>query len=387
MCRSECTPTSSLVWTRYPNKNCFWDGHGAGKEVESPRGSSTPGVTTLTQCKAACFDMYPKCEGVLFGVNGNCYRKADLSVDRCQTNSEFDLYALTPPSPPPSPPEPPSLPLPSRPPPVPPAWPASDCWHAGTTTARLNCEFDKGGSVASSSRLSAAGVFVSQFDVAHHPDKLWMPCQPQDWCHRLSNRFAGTVVNAHVYGTYNNYDGGIILTGSLVSVPCGYSYDASTTGRRLEDVDLSSERRDLAQYGMEGNFPCPRRGQGGGWCTPKRNEGWTRGFSNSASYPYGDGGCAWREQDMQWMMRQQYYMQGGASYNELVIDAPRYAEQLPASLAAIFYQKWSSEAERDRARAQHDAFLREHSGTTAAETPLLLYDPSQTPPFTCVRCS
>ena len=62
-------------------------------------------------------------------------------------------------------------------------------------------------------------------------------------------------------------------------------------------------------------------------------------------------------------------------------------QEARADIARLASQLARSEAERDRARAQHDAFLREHSGTTAAETPLLLYDPSQTPPFTCVRCS
>ena len=280
-------------------------------------------------------------------------------------------------------PQPPPSSIPQRPPP--PRPPSPDVCSGGVgITSRLNCEFFRGGSDAAATTNTEAGVFVSQFDLTHHPSKLWLPCQPSDWCWWVHDRFAGTVVNAHVPGLYNREDGGTIFAGSHVNVLCSYSFDASTTGRQL---------RLAAAEGTQGHtrrlaVPCPPSHKQ--WCNAPRakTDRWlVHDFSYDAAYPYGDGGCAWRPGDLQWMMRQQAYASRGSpsSYNELVIDTAPYSQALPTSLAAFFIQPASSAAQRAKAAAHHAAFLSEY-GRTASETPLLLYDPTARPVFACVRC-
>ena len=222
-----------------------------------------------------------------------------------------------------------------------------------------------------------------------------MPCQPDDWCHWVHDRFAGTVVNTHVRGLYTAGDGGIVLTGSLVSLSCSYSSDASTTGRRLSEEGRTgldpaaspkgSTRRRLA-------LPCPPHGPAHqDWCTAKaKTEAWLHVYDERAAYPQGSN-CAWHPFDIQAMMRQQAYMGGYIkdgrlqSYNELVIDTAPYAHALPASLAAFFIQPASSVEQRHLARDQHSAFLQEY-GRSAAQVPLLMYDPEAKQAFSCMRC-
>ena len=161
-------------------------------------------------------------------------------------------------------------------------------------------------------------MFVSQFDLTHHPGKLWLPCQQSDWCYWVHDRFAGTVVNTHIPGLYSAGDGGIILTGSLVSLSCSYASDASTTGRRLteEDGDGSldvagpgrpalrpaTQRRRLA-------LPCPPHGPAHqGWCSSKATtDEWLHMHDEKAAYPEGSN-CAYPPFDIQAMMRQQAYV-------------------------------------------------------------------------------
>ena len=115
-------------------------------------------------------------------------------------------------------------------------------------------------------------------------------------------------------------------------------------------------------------------------------------FSWDVAYPRTNGKCAWHPNEIQGMMRQQYYE--GSRYNELVIDTGPYAEALPASLAGFFIQPGSETKDygcgkagscRDMVSAHHSAFLAEFS-KTAAEAPLLMYDPSAPEAFSCVRC-
>ena len=186
-----------LIWTHYPGKNCFWDGNGAGTEIESPRGSSTPGVSTLKLCKAACRAIYPKCEGVLFSMSGRCYRKADLSVSDCTSDAEMDLYVLSPPSPP-SPP--PGLPSPQLPPCDSPWCNLSD-QSALHIVKALQHRFETGGKPPYDDHLAKAGVLVRQFDRISSIDagKPWLPCPGDHWCAGYRRQWVGHARFEHSY--------------------------------------------------------------------------------------------------------------------------------------------------------------------------------------------
>ena len=117
---------ASLHWVKHAMANCWWSGNGAEVELETPRGSSAPNISTLALCQDACQAIWPECEGVLFSDASQCYRKGAITVEKCHPAIDVDLYTLeypqppVPPSPTPMPPMrtisgwpslPPSLPL------------------------------------------------------------------------------------------------------------------------------------------------------------------------------------------------------------------------------------------------------------------------------------
>ena len=84
------------MWQTYENFNCWWDGNGAD-EVDYPRGSHVPGVTTVASCLASCIDVDDWfCEGVLWNrEQKNCYRKTNLTLSECHHDAAFDLHYRT----------------------------------------------------------------------------------------------------------------------------------------------------------------------------------------------------------------------------------------------------------------------------------------------------
>lgn len=96
-----------LYWVKHEDTNCWWDGNGADRELETPLGSAAPGVSSLDDCKEACLHVR-LCEGILYSHQGNCYRKGAITVENCRTSSDMDLHLIQigpgPPSPPPLPP-------------------------------------------------------------------------------------------------------------------------------------------------------------------------------------------------------------------------------------------------------------------------------------------
>ena len=100
-----------VTWEEHKQTNCWWDGHGS-EEVDSPKGSAVPGVTTVEACKDACVESdrrpgKPLCDGVVFDPNGRkCYLKASIDVRRCPPDSNFNLYLRTESNRPPAAPRP-----------------------------------------------------------------------------------------------------------------------------------------------------------------------------------------------------------------------------------------------------------------------------------------
>ena len=76
-----------------------WGGHGA-QEVDNPPGTAVQGVTTLTECQAACARAPSHgCEAVLFSQDRRCYRKRHIDLHHCSGDAKFDLYVRTDPLP------------------------------------------------------------------------------------------------------------------------------------------------------------------------------------------------------------------------------------------------------------------------------------------------
>lgn len=180
----------------------------------------------------------------------------------------------------------------------------------------------------------------------HHPGAPWLPCREGDWCHFMSDRFAGSIINAGLPGLYSEGLHGFVVAPAAVRLRCGWSADGSSQG--------------------PGN-PCPSAESGRRWCTPDASG--TRDCCR-----YGDGGCAWRESQLGEAMTQQHMIGGGYGYNELVFEYSQWTAQLPRSLLGVFVPEGGSIGE---ARQVHSDFLRAYPEVNATECPLLIYNPSK----------
>ena len=108
---------TATSWVLHEQTNCWWGGHGA-EEVDSPRGSDVPDVSTLPACKVACVSAASSgpsfCEGIVWAPRaGKCYRKTRISLGLCDFDPTYHLHLRSdlPPAPParvePAPPSPP----------------------------------------------------------------------------------------------------------------------------------------------------------------------------------------------------------------------------------------------------------------------------------------
>ena len=137
-------PPPPPAWITHKGKNCWWNDHGA-YEIDKPWGTAVKGVTTLAACMASCLDVPDyACDGILFTlkladdddrVAGKCFRKANLQVEKCSDDDDYDLYIRDDKDnrPPPPPPSPPSIPPQPQAPP-PPLWQSysgHNCWWNG----------------------------------------------------------------------------------------------------------------------------------------------------------------------------------------------------------------------------------------------------------------
>ena len=69
-------------------------------------------------------------------------------------------------------------------------------------------------------------------------------------------------------------------------------------------------------------------------------------------------------------------MQGSehaAGYNELIMESKPYADLLPHSIDAVFYQPDSTGAQIRQAKLTHENFLREY-GDAVKGVPLVIYE-------------
>ncbi len=91
------SPPPSPPWTKAAGKNCWGSrggqpAHGA-EDLESPPDASC-GVMSIAQCEAKC-EQLAGCTGITVQpASGgyNCYRKANIHLDQCDSGTNFDTY-------------------------------------------------------------------------------------------------------------------------------------------------------------------------------------------------------------------------------------------------------------------------------------------------------
>jgi hypothetical protein len=79
---------NNTSWTHERSKNCY-DGHGA-KEIDA----KSVGVMSLASCEAKCLEE-ADCTGITMevgGVTGNCWRRKNIKIGSCDTDSDFDTW-------------------------------------------------------------------------------------------------------------------------------------------------------------------------------------------------------------------------------------------------------------------------------------------------------
>jgi len=218
---------------------------------------------------------------------------------------------------------------------------------------RINTRFTRG---HPTSDLQSAGLIIHQFHNGMDGDwKAWMPC-PETcwgspcWCARFNDRFSTSIVNAQMVdergrvGMYSMDNPGFIFAPDVAKVFCAYPADGGSESKNCE-------------AGQEGCLP----GCGAKWCK-----------FNPAIPHNMDTNCAWPAADLQRVLQLQAH--GNSRYNEVVVDAKAFVDNLPRSIEAIFYVK-GSKAE-DEARRVHADFLATFAETSrsARRVPLLEMD-------------
>ena len=217
-----------------------------------------------------------------------------------QTSSAPLLLLPSPPRPPPAPPPSPApSPAPVPPPPcAPPPSPPKPC---GAMCAKLNARYR---SAKRSSRLSEAGVLISQFGEVDG----WAMCAARDpSCGQVRDRRSGSLIYYRPQGNarlvFSHIMGGIIVRPDDALVLCVYPADGGTWQKVCDGArrpDHSGRARCLAGCLRPGETWCDTRNTGGGWCS----------------------GRPWRPQDLSAML-QVHRASTNPVYNEIGAPAPR----------------------------------------------------------------
>jgi hypothetical protein len=259
--------------------------------------------------------------------------------------------------------------------------------------AVLNARFAHGGSRATTSDVSKAGVVLSQFDVMHDYDQPWLPCTPNAdvaWCWWLADRWSGSIVHAHARWPYSPSAGGLVVRPADVGVLCAYADDGGTQGEdkacairgAASQLDSVTRRAVAPTLCVPG---CSVEGQPPKWCTRP-----------------GEGSCTWPPTQLGMMLsehldrlscvddtarqRLSRRLRTGLScgmrktgdavhfrHNEVVLTPEPIVSSLPGSIEAFFVQPGSNAQDAGYVRDAH-AHFRQRYGTRAQGVPLLMYD-------------
>jgi hypothetical protein len=344
-----------LVWSQYLHTNCWWDGNGAEDEIEEPRGSAAPGITTLVACKAACIAAIPACGGVLFSTQSQCYRKGPINVEKCHGQANLDLYKLEWPSPPTPPTYPPA-------PPMEPVAPA---------VRMINEQFRTG---RPSDTLADIGLLMHQWDGLEEQGRAWEMCIRNCVCQGAT--IDGRISAMAIYqGLRDRIDriavplpfgdrGGILLNPKFATLDCLYGIDGATYNIQ------NSALPGCSQTFCDARDPYDRNGVQ--LC----------GFNGAPA-------AAWAPQDLKKLLELHaakgalYHAPGWHSgYNEFILNSRQHNLYLPESIQAFFFPKGQSPQSWGLGYGVpvdvvelHRKFLQRYDKSDH-EVPLLVFDPA-----------
>ena len=245
----------------------------------------------------------------------------------------------------------PSLP-PCSPPPPTPQPPPRD---GATVVSQLNSLYMSG---RASNSLAEVGVLLHTFDHIAEYGREWQACPAETWCYSYSDRFSASLVNkdlpsfymgATARSTAKDAMGGFVLDSRIMmpsnaSIFCAYSLDAGTMGMQCAD-----------EKGIPRRTPT---------CTPGCAQHMNCSALDGSERPDFDGYCWWSPSMLRHMMEQHQRRphridtdcgQPDCNYNEVIIDAMFWRQNMPRLVEAVFFPAGSRDGEA-RARAVRTAF-------------------------------
>jgi hypothetical protein len=318
-------PTPS-AWDVHEAKNCWWGGHGSD-EVDSPDGSSVPGVYTVEACKASCLEYEGgrTCDGIMFEASTQrCFRKSNINPARCSPDPSYVLYLRASSSP--------AKPSHKIKP------PSGKQLSAQERVEALNRRFRDG---RPSDDLASSGVLVRQFDTLDDASKKWLPCPPEgnnNWCMQFSDRWPTSIINANQLALYYGPGKGGLIIAPTVELFCAYPSDGNSMEKVCDPL-----------FG-DGETCIPG-------CYPKGQEchgdvTWT------CSYP--------PERLRDALQAQADRIDYQNRNNELVVDVRTVVSQLPEAIEGFFFIGDRTEPEETRRK-----FLTEYGMTDENGPPLV----------------
>jgi len=193
-----------------------------------------------------------------------------------------------------------------------------------------------------------------------------MPCPPTCnggpcWCAPFGDRFSTSILNAKTVGPkgdigmYSTENPGFILAPWAMKVSCAYPADGGSESKSCKPGETN--------------------------CVPGCGKKWCQ--FDPAIPNNMDTSCAWHPEELERVLTLQE--NANSKYNEVVVDAASWVDNLPGSIEAIFYVKGSNAEQQ--ARQVHTDFLREFAdkSLSARGAPLLEMDPKNAEtPFTDV---
>lgn len=276
-----------------------------------------------------------------------------------------------PPTPPPPSSSPPPSPNPSLPPSPSPLSPSPFSPHPpqspkapppqppyNAIISRINARFEF---AQPSNDLDIAGVLVHTFDEISNGYEPWAPCKSGGCAAKFSDRFPCSIIYDGITNMYKGTSGGFVIAPAAAHVLCSYSRDGLT---------------------MRGEKQCPIPTPSN--CIP--GCGWSPYEWCPEAKPWR---CAWPPNRLDDMLAA-HKRDNPGDHNEVVLGASQWEEHLPSTVEAVwFFQQGTLTPALERAKANaediHRRFLRRYA-LTAADVPLVSFDPARMPPFACDRC-
>jgi len=212
-------------------------------------------------------------------------------------------------------------------------------------------------------------LVLHQLDDTGEHGREWLPCPAGSWCGHLADRYSASLLLKRLPGQKQGKQTllplfqldkpGFLINTNRAVVSCAYSQDGGTTNKWCDEWAEDCVPGCMMGYDDHGN----RRSQN--WCDKLQ-----RAEASST--------CPYRANQLGEMVEQAVSDRSAGSgiYNEVVIDAQSFVDNLPWSVEAFVfptgYKDAGPEAEAE-ARELHEKFVHIYK-LTAADVPLMRLD-------------